>query len=317
MDQDGRPRGLFRLARRPVLFTRGFAIAEDTGIQHYLRQISVAPLLTAEDERELGSAVRRAHEFASKTARNLEELKEKELVEREANNARDKLVRSNLRLVVTIAKRFGRRGMPLADIIEEGNLGLIRAVESFDPEQNTRFSTYASWWIKQSIKRSLINSRQAVHIPAYMVELIARWKEAVAHFQDREGRQPTIQELSEHMALPERKVHMIRRAVKASNSSRQGASDGTEQPLLEMLTDTRVPQPDEAIFSESDTETLQGLLDQIDEREAKVLRMRFGLDADEGMTLKDIGAAIGLTRERVRQIQDEALRKLGAMLNPN
>lgn len=293
----------------------GAAIKDDSGIQVYLKQISEAPLLTAEDERALGGAIRLCHDLSQNTPTTVGELKKREEAEREAIAARERLVRCNLRLVVTIAKKFSRRGMPLADLIEEGNLGLIRAVESYDPAQNTRFSTYASWWIKQAIKRSLINSRQAVHIPAYMVEMIAKWKEAQAHFEESEGRQPTVTELSEYLEIPERKVHMIRRAVKAFNSSKQTPDSDTEVPILEMLTDTRTPQPDEAIFSELETNMLQGLLEQIDEREAKVLRMRFGLDEEEGMTLKEIGAAIGLTRERVRQIQDEALRKLGAMLN--
>ncbi len=293
----------------------GGGIAEDTGIQSYLKQISEAPLLSAEEERHLGNCVRRAQALAASAPTSMAELKEKEGIERDASEAREHLVRANLRLVVTIAKRFSRRGMPLADLIEEGNLGLIRAVESYDPAQNTRFSTYASWWIKQAIKRSLINSRQAVHIPAYMVEMIAKWKEANAVFQDREGRQPTIRELAEHMSVPERKVHMIRRAVKAFNSSKQTTLDDSEQGLLDMLTDNRTPRPEDALFSESETATLQALLSQIDEREAKVLRMRFGLDDGEGMTLKEIGAKIGLTRERVRQIQDGALRKLATMLD--
>ena len=235
-------------------------------------------------------------------------------MEQQAIAARERLVRSNLRLVVNIAKRFSRRGMPLSDLIEEGNLGLIRAVEGYDPDQNTRFSTYASWWIKQAIKRSLINSRQPVHIPAYMVEMIARWRQAKAHFVEQEGRQPTMQELAEFMDLPERKVHMIRRAVTAFASSQQSASEDTELPLSETLTDERTPRPDEAMFSEAESGTLQRLLEEIDEREATILRLRFGLDDGEPMTLKDIGAKVGLTRERVRQIQDEALRKLNALL---
>ncbi|MEE9296864.1 MAG: sigma-70 family RNA polymerase sigma factor [Phycisphaerae bacterium] len=292
----------------------GAAITKDSGIQVYLRQISDTPLLTAEEEQGLGRAIQLAQQCA-KTPRSVAELRDKEKMDHKAVVAREQLVKSNLRLVVTIAKRFNRRGMPLADLIEEGNLGLIRAVESYDPTQEARFSTYASWWIKQAIKRSLINSRQAVHIPAYMVELIAKWKEARACFADRDGRQPTIQELAEHLSLPERKVQMIRRAVKAFNSSRQSLQDDAEGPMLDMLTDTRTPQPDEAIFSEAESKALQQFLDQIDEREAKVLRMRFGLDDGEGMTLKEIGAKIGLTRERVRQIQDDALQKLGELLN--
>jgi RNA polymerase sigma factor (sigma-70 family) len=293
----------------------GWTIAQDAGIQHYLKQISEAALLTAEEEKELGGAIQHAHALAAETPRTASEMSVRDKADREAGLARERLVKCNLRLVVTIAKRFSRRGMPLADLIEEGNLGLIRAVESFDPAQNTRFSTYASWWIKQAIKRSLINGRQAVHIPAYMVELIAKWRETRAEFFEREGRQASIQELAECMSLPVRKVDMIRHAVKAFNTSKPIAMDDEDSPLLEMLTDTRTPQPEDVIFSEAESDTLQKMLERIDEREAKVLRMRFGLDDGEGMTLKDIGAKIGLTRERVRQIQDEALRKLKVSLD--
>ena len=263
----------------------------------------------------MAAAIQRAGEFANCIPRSMADLQEKEAADREATAARDRLVKSNLRLVVNIAKRFSRRGMPLSDLIEEGNLGLIRAVEGYDPDQNTRFSTYASWWIKQAIKRSLINSRQAVHIPAYMVEMIAKWKQAKTLFAEKEGRQPTMQELAGFMDLPERKVQMIRRAVTAFTSSKQSASDESDVSLSETLTDNRTPRPDEAIFSEVESSTLQRLLDEIDEREAAILRLRFGLDDSEPMTLKDIGAKIGLTRERVRQIQDEALRKLEALLD--
>ena len=295
----------------------GAAIGKDAGIQVYLKQIADAPLLSAEEERKLAGDIRRAQETGHRSPTSRADLAEREELDKQAVVARERLVRSNLRLVVNIAKRFARRGMPLSDVIEEGNLGLIRAVEGYDPDQNTRFSTYAAWWIKQAIKRSLINSRQAVHIPAYMVEMIARWKEAKTRFQETEGREPTILELAASMQMPERKVHMIRRAVKAFASSKQSSSEDADVALSDSLADNRTPQPDEAMFSQTESHALARLLNEIDEREATVLRMRFGLDDGEGMTLKDIGAKIGLTRERVRQIQDEALRKLEALLNPD
>ncbi|MFQ5502436.1 MAG: sigma-70 family RNA polymerase sigma factor, partial [Phycisphaerae bacterium] len=136
-------------------------------------------------------------------------------MEIEGNQARERMIRSNLRLVVSIAKSFSKRGMPLSDLIEEGNLGLLRAVEGFDPDMGSRFSTYSSWWIKQAIKRALINTVQPVHIPAYMVEMIGRWKQVHGKLQEELGRTPSLQEIAERMQLPERKVRIIKRAVRA------------------------------------------------------------------------------------------------------
>ena len=242
-------------------------------------------------------------------------LIERENMELEAQQARDRMIRSNLRLVVNIAKNYTNRGMALSDLIEEGNLGLLRAVEGFDPEQGTRFSTYASWWIKQAIKRALINTVQPIHIPAYMVDMIARFKQAKEAFVEREGRQPDIPELAEQLQLPERKVRIIKRAVKAFGSPTQSGDGENGLPLSEMLMDTRSPSPEEAMFSDAESSMLHRLLDQIDEREARILRLRYGLGDSDPMTLKDIGEKVGLTRERVRQIEHEALRRLNQLVN--
>jgi RNA polymerase primary sigma factor len=263
----------------------------------------------------LGRIIQAAAAAQRRWSRGDLSLAEKEEAERKAVQARDEMIRANLRLVVKIARNYTSRGMVLADLIEEGNLGLLRAVEGYDPVRDTRFSTYASWWIKQAIKRALINSVQPVHIPAYMVEMIAKWKQGSVELQSKLNRQPTIEEMGRHLGLSEKKVRIIRRAVRAFSSHKQSGDSGATFSLDELLADKRTPPPEEAIFDAGDTEFVQRLLDRIDEREAKILRLRFGLDKQEPMTLKQIGKAIGLTRERVRQIEREALRKLNDLLS--
>lgn len=239
--------------------------------------------------------------------------KEKELARRIAQGdmaARDHMVRANLRLVVNIARGYTSKGLPLQDLIEEGNLGLLRAVEGFDPDMNTRFSTYASYWIKQSIKRAIINSGKTIRIPAYMVEVLTKWRRANARLADELGRAPSVEEIARHLELPARKLKIVKKAIQLYNSTPQSEDPDSNWNMSDVVADDRHPGPEDELLENDNLKHVNRMLATMDPREATILRMRFGLDDGQPQTLKEIGEALGLTRERVRQIESEALERL-------
>jgi RNA polymerase primary sigma factor len=258
-----------------------------TPLETYLREINEMALLSAADERELAAKIAQGDV-----------------------HARDRMVRANLRLVVNIARGYTGKGLGLQDLIEEGNLGLLRAVEGFDPDMGTRFSTYASYWIKQSIKRALINCGKTIRIPAYMVELLSKWRRATTRLSEELGRTPTPEEIARILGLPKKKLSIVKKAIKIYNATPQTEQTEIGWSLGDMVTDERMKTPEDELLEHDILSHVREMLEVMDPREATVLRMRFGLDDCDPHTLKEIGEQLNLTRERVRQIETEALSKL-------
>jgi RNA polymerase primary sigma factor len=257
----------------------------------YCREIDRTPLLTAEEEKELAYRIQEGD-----------------------SQARDHLVRANLRLVVNVSRSYAGRGLDLQDLIAEGNLGLMRAVEAFDPTMNTRFSTYAIFWIKQSLKRALINQAKTIRLPAYTFDLLAKWRRASAVLHEHLGRPPAPEEVAARMHLSKKKLKIVQKALRIYNAVPE-VDRGQDLPSIdEVLTDGRASSPDLQLAQRDALDQVLELLDQLEPREQKVLRLRYGLSGEEPMTLKDIGTRLGLTRERVRQIEVLALRKLNESL---
>ncbi|MCE9582368.1 MAG: sigma-70 family RNA polymerase sigma factor [Planctomycetes bacterium] len=225
--------------------------------------------------------------------------------------ARERMIRANLRLVVSIAKKYSNRGMTFLDLIEEGNLGLLKAVERFDPERGVKFGTYGTWWIKQAIQRALMETAPTVRIPTYMVEMIHKWKAASLKLTQKLGRKPDPTEIAKALKLKGPAGEAVRQALNTSYSSSQPLS-------LDLLWQAIHETPDEPSWSPEFSEDVSGILERylqnVDGREADVLKMRYGVGSKEPLTLREVGEKLGITRERVRQIEKAALKKIRTAL---
>ena len=258
------------------------------GLSWYLDQIKSTALLTAEQERQLARRIR----------------------EHSDPIAREQMIQANLRLVVKIAKEYSNPGMTLGDLVAEGNLGLLRAVEEFNPDAGVRFSTYAAWWIKQAIKRAMINSGQQIHIPAYLSKLITKWRRAASQLEGSLGRPPTAEELAAKLKISKKKLAIVQQGLQAVAAPSPVHAEGA-QSIDEMLPDGQ-RTPGQAFLDASNRPFVLSVLKRLGPRERRILELRFGLDGYEGpqRTFKEIGKDVGLTRERVRQLEKKALAEL-------
>jgi len=268
--------------------------AGESPFDTYLREILRYPLLTAEQERRLGERVQDPDEDDS-----------------ERYEARERLIRSNLRLVVSVAKRFSGRGLVLPDLVEEGNLGLVHAAELFDPTRGVRFSTYATWWINQAVRRALVNTVKTVRVPRHLAQELSRWRTWARAFEQKTGREPDVDEVSAAMKTPTERRRLLRRLYLASVTGSSVSLDLLFEDQPSVADPRAGGRPDLLEFSEEDHSRIAAGLDALPEREARIVRLRYGLDGDaRPMTLREVAATMSLSRERVRQLEREAVARL-------
>jgi RNA polymerase primary sigma factor len=264
----------------------------DPGFQLYLRQIAQYPLLTPADEIKLAAKIKKGNMAA-----------------------KSEMIRANLRLVVKIARDYANLGLPLLDLISEGNIGLMKAVERFDPAKGGKLSTYGSWWIKQSIKRALANQGKTIRLPVHLVDKIAKIRRVGAGLSDELGREATDEEIAEEVGMNAGKVTLLKQAAirPASLDAPIGEDDATE--FGEMVGDEMAVDPFENLSDKDIHLEVGDLLSKLDDRERKIINARFGLDGSDPITLEEVGDKFGVTRERIRQLQNIALNKMRRSLN--
>lgn len=261
----------------------------DSTLAAYLTEINGTPLLTPQEERALSLRV------ACGDVR-----------------AREQMVKANLRLVVNIARGFRGQGVALEDLIEEGNLGLMRAVEGYEGDRGVRFSTYATYWIKQSIRAALIRQAKTIRLPAYMMVLLVKWRRTTARLTEQLGRPPLPDEVGAALGLSKKKATMVGVALQAYELTRYEEFAESEGSPLEALTDERGKRPEEHCLEAENWRRIADRLDGLSERQAAIIRLRFGLGAEAPLTLREVGERLELTRERVRQLERDALAALSA-----
>lgn len=261
-------------------------VTAESLVERYLQEIGKVPLLSKKEERELARRIKEGDE-----------------------EARERFISANLRLVVSIARRYYGYGLPLLDLIQEGNMGLLRAVERFDPEKGYKFSTYATWWIRQAIVRALSEQGRTIRLPEHIIELIQKINEAEQKFLQDKGHRPTLLELAEMLELPQEKIRQAKEAAAYPLSLEAPLGEGGGETLGDLL-QLDEPQPAEEGTQEILTSLLEELLGELPEREQQILELRYGLGESEPLTLEEVGQRLGISRERVRQLEEQALDRL-------
>ncbi len=290
-------------------------VASEDNVSLYLKEMSRVPLLSHAEEIDLsqriesGRAARKEKESCKRISkRRLEEL---DTFIEDGRQARDHLIKANTRLVVAVAKRYTMRGVPFLDLIQEGNLGLMKAVEKFEYQRGFRFSTYATWWIRQTITRSIADQGRTIRVPVHMVDRIRQLYKTTHEMEQALGRVPTMEELAEKIGTTPDKVDWMLRVSWLPLSLESPVNDDDEESELGMFVEDLItPTPAQATYTKILKEKVEEVLESLPPREARILRLRFGLEDGHPYTLEDVGAKFGLTRERIRQIEGKALRRL-------
>ena len=259
----------------------------DTAFRLYLREVGQTPLLTPQEEIEFARRVKKGDK-----------------------KAREQMIKANLRLVVKIARDYEGYGLPLLDLINEGNIGLMKGVERFDPRKGAKLSTYAAWWIKQSIKRALANQSKTIRLPVHIVDKLFHLRRATAKLEEVLGREPTDEELAGELGFPVARVNQLRRAAVRPTSLDAPIGDDETNRVADVVKDENADTPYEQLEEKTNSALVHKMVETLDARERAILRQRFGLDGGDRKTLEEIGEQFGVTRERIRQIEEIALRKL-------
>lgn len=286
--------------------------ADDT-VSLYFREMSRVPLLTRDEEVGLANQVELGREARHELARDGHDPPERSRLERlirQGKEARQHLIKANTRLVVSIAKRYRGHGVPFLDLIQEGNLGLITAVEKFDHRRGNRLSTYATWWIRQSISRALGEQGRTIRIPVHMNDRIRKLYKTAERLERQQGRRPTPEEIAEEMNIEPRKVQWMMRASRRPLSLERTVGNEGETELVNFIEDKEAPAPSDVAYQHLLAEKIEDVLFTLTPRQARILRLRFGLQDGYNYTLQEVAERFGLTRERIRQIEYEALRRL-------